>query len=55
MGRDYRCRRRTRQRTKCPQCEIGVLIVKNGRHGPFVGCSNYSDCRSNHDRDKGTA
>ena len=31
--------------TKCPECGIGVLITKPGRYGPFVGCSNYPDCR----------
>lgn len=25
----------------CPSCGIGVLLVRNGRHGPFWGCSEY--------------
>ena len=28
----------------CPQCGEGVLVGKNGRFGPFVGCSRYPDC-----------
>ncbi len=29
----------------CPACEAGRLSLKLGRHGAFVGCSNYPDCR----------
>ena len=25
----------------CPECE-GMLFVKNGRKGKFIGCSNYN-------------
>jgi DNA topoisomerase I len=28
----------------CPQCGEGTLVGKNGRYGPFVGCSRYPDC-----------
>ena len=28
----------------CPQCGEGVLVGKNGRFGPFVGCSRYPEC-----------
>src|SRR6185436_5029218 len=28
----------------CPQCGEGPLVGKNGRFGPFVGCSRYPDC-----------
>ena len=28
----------------CPTCETGDLIVKYGRWGKFVGCSNYPEC-----------
>jgi DNA topoisomerase-1 len=28
----------------CPQCGEGTLVGKNGRFGPFVGCSRYPDC-----------
>ena len=28
----------------CPACENGRLGLKLGRHGAFIGCSNYPDC-----------
>ncbi|PWE16473.1 type I DNA topoisomerase [Marinicauda salina] len=29
----------------CPKCNVGELSLRLGRHGAFVGCSNYPDCR----------
>jgi DNA topoisomerase-1 len=29
----------------CPTCGSGMLSLKLGRFGAFVGCSNYPDCR----------
>ncbi len=29
----------------CPKCEEGQLIVRWGRYGKFIGCSNFPDCR----------
>lgn len=29
----------------CPSCEEGELIIKYGRFGKFIGCSNYPECR----------
>ncbi len=29
----------------CPLCSDGRLSLKLGRHGPFIGCSAYPDCR----------
>lgn len=29
----------------CPSCETGRLGLKLGRHGAFLGCSNYPECR----------
>jgi len=29
----------------CPACGTGRLGLKLGRHGAFVGCSNYPDCQ----------
>lgn len=26
----------------CPQCEDGLLVRREGRYGPFWGCTNYS-------------
>lgn len=27
----------------CPECQE-KLLIKNGKSGPFIGCSNYPDC-----------
>jgi len=29
----------------CPACSKGRLGLKLGRHGSFIGCSNYPDCQ----------
>ncbi|MAI89626.1 type I DNA topoisomerase [Ponticaulis sp.] len=29
----------------CPNCNDGQLSLKLGRHGAFVGCSNYPECK----------
>ena len=29
----------------CPTCENGKLEIHPGRHGAFIGCSSYPDCR----------
>jgi DNA topoisomerase-1 len=28
----------------CPKCGTGELVVREGRFGPFVGCSRYPEC-----------
>ena len=30
---------------KCPACAGGRLGLKLGRHGAFIGCGNYPDCK----------
>jgi DNA topoisomerase-1 len=30
---------------ECPDCEDGQLLIKWGRYGKFIGCSNFPDCR----------
>lgn len=30
---------------KCPTCTTGDLVIKYGRWGKFIGCTNYPDCR----------
>jgi DNA topoisomerase-1 len=30
---------------QCPSCADGELSLKLGRHGAFIGCSRYPDCR----------
>ncbi|HKR99082.1 MAG TPA: DNA topoisomerase, partial [Candidatus Dormibacteraeota bacterium] len=34
----------------CPQCEIGKLVVREGRFGEFVGCSRFPECNYIKDR-----
>lgn len=29
----------------CPTCNTGDLVIKYGRFGKFIGCSNYPECR----------
>lgn len=29
----------------CPTCGTGDLIIKHGRYGKFIGCSNYPECK----------
>ncbi len=29
----------------CPTCETGDLIVKYGKWGKFIGCTNYPECK----------
>lgn len=31
---------------KCPNCEDGILIMKQGPYGKFIGCSNYPKCKT---------
>jgi len=30
---------------KCPQCETGKLMEREGRFGKFIACSNYPKCK----------
>jgi len=30
---------------KCPQCETGKLMEREGRFGKFISCSNYPKCK----------
>ena len=29
----------------CPSCKRGILILRNGKYGPFLGCSRFPSCR----------
>jgi len=31
---------------KCPNCETGTFILKKGRFGKFLACSNYPKCKT---------
>lgn len=30
---------------KCPECKEGDLLIKEGRYGRFVACSNFPECK----------
>ncbi len=30
---------------ECPTCDDGQLVIKYGRWGKFIGCSNYPECK----------
>ncbi len=30
---------------ECPDCDDGQLVIKWGRYGKFIGCTNFPDCR----------
>ncbi|WEJ56834.1 type I DNA topoisomerase [Devosia sp. FJ2-5-3] len=33
------------ERRQCPTCGTGVLSLKLGKFGAFIGCSNYPECK----------
>ncbi len=33
-----------RQNEPCPECGA-ELVIRSGRHGPFLGCSRYPECQ----------
>ncbi|CAG9234304.1 DNA helicase IV [Paraburkholderia tropica] len=33
------------EEVRCPACKTGVIAQKNGKHGPFLGCSAFPLCR----------
>jgi len=39
---------------KCPECEDGELVIRKGRYGEFISCSNFPKCKysKNLDGDK---
>ena len=34
----------------CPECEIGQLVIREGKFGEFIGCSRFPDCTYIKDR-----
>lgn len=30
---------------KCPECQAGDLVIKEGRYGKFIACSTYPECK----------
>ena len=33
-----------KERRDCPDCDIGVVIVRKSRYGEFLGCSRFPKC-----------
>lgn len=29
---------------KCPECDTGYLVEREGQYGNFLGCTNYPNC-----------
>ncbi|MFN2581136.1 MAG: type I DNA topoisomerase [Candidatus Dormibacteria bacterium] len=40
---------------ECPECEIGKLVVREGKYGEFIGCSRYPECTYIKDKRGATA
>jgi DNA topoisomerase-1 len=40
---------------ECPECEIGQLVVREGKFGEFIGCSRFPECKYIKDRKKSEA
>ncbi len=45
LGQEISDRIFQNQDTKCPTCKSGDLKFNLGKYGPFVGCSNYPECK----------
>lgn len=46
-GGSQRIRGRVKAGDQCPVCRRGIIEQKNGRNGPFLGCSRYrEECRA---------
>lgn len=43
-GRTGRVRAKSNKSKPCPRRGCGQLVVKTGRYGPFLGCTNYPSC-----------
>jgi DNA helicase-4 len=28
----------------CPECKKGVMVIRTGQYGPFLGCSTFPKC-----------
>ena len=46
QGTGQRIRTAVQAGDACPKCRRGVLQVNNGRHGTFLGCTSYPNCRA---------
>jgi DNA helicase-4 len=43
---NQRIREKVAPGSQCPVCRNGLLMPKNGKHGPFLGCSQYPKCKA---------
>ena len=43
-AKKYKKQKEIENKNKCPWCGA-YLIGKNGKNGPFTGCSNYPECK----------
>lgn len=32
----------------CPECRVGVLVLRESKYGKFYGCSNFPECKATH-------
>ena len=47
MGRSQKIRLPIKSGDQCPVCRLGTIQERNGRNGPFLGCSRYREgCRA---------
>lgn len=43
-AKEVKSRKQEENILKCPKCG-GTLVLKNGKYGEFIGCSNYPKCK----------
>lgn len=43
-AKEVKARKQEENISKCPKCG-GTLVLKNGKYGKFIGCSNYPKCK----------
>jgi ssDNA-binding Zn-finger/Zn-ribbon topoisomerase 1 len=34
----------SKENLHCPDCKDGYLVVRKGRYGKFIGCTNFPNC-----------
>ncbi len=52
VGEDNSPQERQKPKTtgeSCPECDGGELLIREGKRGTFLGCSNYPGCRYTRD------
>lgn len=41
-------RLRNPDKYKCKICYQGIMLIRTGKYGYFVGCNNYPECKNSH-------